>query len=131
VGGSTVCGSSFLSLAEAAVHELSICGAIAGIVRERAGDRQVETVHLQVGQLRQIVPDTLIYCWSLVTADTALGGSRIAVESIAAKIVCRSCTATMEIGDLPIFVCQKCQGADVEVIAGEEFLITSLDLAEA
>lgn len=113
------------------MHELSICGAIAGIVTERAGDRRVETIHVQVGQLRQIVPDTLTYCWSLVTADTTLGGSRIAVESIPAKIACRTCGGTMEIGDLPVFVCGKCQGVDVEVIAGEEFLITSLDLAEA
>jgi len=113
------------------VHELSICGAIAGIVTERAGDRRVATINVRVGQLRQIVPDTLTYCWSLVTADTALGGSRIAVESIPAKIACRSCGTSMEVGDLPVFICGHCQGVDVEVVAGEEFLITSLELAEA
>ena len=44
---------------------------------------------------------------------------------------CRTCGGTMEIGNLPVFICSKCQGVDVEVIAGEEFLITSRDLAEA
>jgi hydrogenase nickel incorporation protein HypA/HybF len=113
------------------VHELSICGAIAGIVTERAGDRRVRTVYLQVGQLRQVVPDTLVYCWTLVTADTALDGSRIAVERIAARITCRTCAATRDMGDVPSFLCTACAGTDIDVVAGEEFLITSLELAEA
>lgn len=113
------------------MHELSICNAIAGIVTQRAGPRRVQTVHLQVGQLRQIVPDTLTYCWTLITADTALDGSRIAVESIPAAIACTACGASMEMGDRPSFACASCRGTDVRVVSGEEFLITSLDLAEA
>lgn len=112
------------------MHELSICGAIAGIVSQRAGDRRVETIHVQVGQLRQIVPDTLVYCWGMVTADTPLDGSRIAVENIPARIACRRCLSTYEVGDHPVFVCSACSGADVEVVSGEEFLITSLDVVE-
>lgn len=41
------------------MHELAICGSIADIVKRRAADRQVAAVHLRIGQLRQIVPDTL------------------------------------------------------------------------
>ena len=33
-------------------------------------------------------------------------------------------------GDLPSFACAACGGIDVEIVAGEEFLITSLELAE-
>lgn len=112
------------------MHELSICGSIASIVTKKAGDRRVDTVHLQVGQLRQIVPDTLVYCWSLVSADTGLAGAELAIERIPARITCRSCAATIEIGDFPIFVCTGCGGVDVEVVSGEEFMITSLELAE-
>ena len=113
------------------MHELSLCGAIVGIVTQHAGDRRVEAVHVQVGQLRQVVPDTLVYCWSLVTADTALDGSRMAIENVPAKITCRTCSATHDVGEVPSFVCSECAGTDVEVVAGEEFLITSLELAEA
>jgi Zn finger protein HypA/HybF involved in hydrogenase expression len=35
-----------------------------------------------------------------------------------------------EIGDLPVFACGACGGVDAEVTSGEEFLVTSLDLAE-
>ena len=112
------------------MHELSVCGSIAAIVMRRAVGREVRTIHVRIGQLRQIVPDTLVYCWDLVSADTALAGSRLEVESIPARIRCRACDRTAELGDLPVFACGGCKGIDVEVVSGEEFLITALDLAE-
>ncbi len=112
------------------MHELSICGSIADIVRRHAADRQVETIHVQVGQLRQIVPDTLVYCWSLVSAETGLSGSVLAVESVRARITCHACGSTTEIDEFPVLRCGTCGGADVAVVAGDEFMITSLELAE-
>ena len=112
------------------MHELSICNSIADIVERHAAGRPVETIHVQVGQLRQIVPETLVYCWGLVSAETSLAGSALTVEEIAARIACRACGSEMEIGPFPVFVCAACQATDVVVLSGEEFLITSLDLAE-
>ena len=112
------------------VHELSICSSIADIARRRAAGRTITVINVRVGQLRQIVPDTLVYCWSLISEETALAGSRIVVESVPARIRCRSCQHTADVGDLPAFACAACGGIDVEIVAGEEFLITSLELAE-
>ncbi len=114
----------------AEVHELSICSSIADIVRRHAPDRQVETIHVQVGQLRQIVPDTLVYCWTLVSADTSLDGSVLDVEQIPARIACVACGYSAEVGPLPSFVCAKCACTEITVTSGEEFMITSLDLVE-
>jgi hydrogenase nickel incorporation protein HypA/HybF len=112
------------------MHELSICSSIADIARRRADGRAISVINVRVGQLRQIVPDTLVYCWSLVSEETTLAGSRIVVESVAARIRCRSCERTADVGDLPVFACAGCGGIDVQVVAGEEFLITSLELAD-
>ena len=112
------------------MHELSICSSIADIARRRADGRPVSVINVRVGQLRQIVPDTLAYCWTLVSEQTPLAGSRIVVESVPARIRCRSCGHTAELGDLPTFACGACGGIDVAVVAGEEFLITSLELAD-
>ena len=113
------------------MHELSICSSIADIARRRADGRAVSVINVRVGQLRQIVPDTLVYCWGLLCEDTALAGSRIIVETVPARIRCRSCERTADVGDLPVFACAGCGGIDVEIVAGEEFLITSLELADA
>lgn len=112
------------------MHELSICRSIVDIVSRHAAGREVRAVHLQVGQLRQIVPDTLVYCWGLMNADSPLAGSTLQVESIPAALRCRACAASTTI-TAPVLVCGSCSGTDVEIVSGEEFLITTLDLAEA
>ena len=112
------------------MHELSICGSIADIVTRRAEGRPVDTIHVQVGQLRQVVPDTLVYCWSLVSANTVLDGSHIEIDTVPARIECRTCGSNHEVGDYPILLCAKCDSADVQILTGEEFLVTALELAE-
>ena len=112
------------------MHELSICGSIADIVTRRAAGRPVKVINVRAGQLRQIVPDTLVYCWELVSADTPLVGSRISVESVQARIRCRACDQVTDVGAVPVFACGGCGGFDAEVVSGEEFLITSLELEQ-
>ena len=111
------------------MHELSICGSIADIVTRRAEGRAVKVINVRVGQLRQVVPDTLVYCWELASADTPLAGSRISIETVPARIRCRSCDQVTDVGAIPVFACGGCGGFDAEVVSGEEFLITSLELA--
>lgn len=110
------------------VHELSICGSIADIVTRHAAGRPVKVINVRVGQLRQVVPDTLVYCWELVSAETPLAGSRISVEPVPVRVRCRSCERVTDVGAIPVFACGGCGGFDVEVVSGEEFLITSLEL---
>ncbi|MBV9057527.1 MAG: hydrogenase maturation nickel metallochaperone HypA [Pseudonocardiales bacterium] len=38
------------------MHELSICRSIARIVAQYVEDREVRTIHVRVGQLRQVIP---------------------------------------------------------------------------
>ncbi len=113
------------------MHELSLCGAIADIATRRAGERSVEVIHVQIGQLRQVVPDTLVFCWSLVTADTALDGSVLEVERVPALLKCRQCGAESDLSDSFTFVCTGCAGIDVAIISGEELLVTAVELVEA
>ena len=113
------------------MHELSLCGAIADIVARRAGERQVDVIHVRIGQLRQVVPDTLEFCWSMVSSGTELDGSALAISRIPAVLVYRSCGTEGGLGDDICFACSACGGVDVEVRAGEEFLVTELELAGA
>jgi hydrogenase nickel incorporation protein HypA/HybF len=112
------------------MHELSLCSAIADIVTRRAADRPVDVIHLRIGQLRQVVPETLEFCWRMVTEGTALGGSVLEVERIHAVLHCRSCNAERVLGDDFVFACAECGGLDMDVQQGEECLVTSFDLAE-
>ena len=109
------------------MHELSICQSIAEIVEEAAEGRTVETVRLDVGQLRQVVPDTLVHSWEIVTRGTPLDGTQLEIEYIPGSFDCASCGRTTSI-DIPMFRCE-CGSIDVDVTAGQELMVTSLDLA--
>lgn len=110
------------------MHELSICSSMVGIVREHAAGRDVRAVHVRIGEMRQIVPDTLVYCWSLVTEDSELAGVELRVERIPAKIRCAGCGHEETLTELA-FVCGSCSADAVDLVEGDEFLITSLELA--
>jgi len=112
------------------VHELSLCGAIADVATRHAGPRRVKVIHLRIGQLRQVVPDTLAFCWTLVSEDTDLAGSVLAVERVPARLRCRACNEPFALDGTIAFVCPACMSLDVEVVSGEDFDVTALDLAE-
>ncbi|HVE25710.1 MAG TPA: hydrogenase maturation nickel metallochaperone HypA [Sporichthya sp.] len=113
------------------MHELSLCRTIFTIVERTAAGRQVETIHVQVGRLRQVVPDTLRYCWGLLSESTPLAGSVLEVESMPAVVACSRCQAHTHLTDALLVVCGDCGAVDVEVVSGEEFLLTTLDLVSA
>ncbi|MGQ0847424.1 MAG: hydrogenase maturation nickel metallochaperone HypA [Sporichthyaceae bacterium] len=111
------------------MHELSLCAAIADIAARRAGDRRVEVVHLRVGQLRQVVPDALEFCWSMLVEDTDLAGASLDLDLVDAVLDCRGCGTRTAVAFPPSLSCGACGGFDVCVLTGEEFEVVALDLA--
>ncbi len=109
------------------MHELSLCGAIVDVVTTHAGGRSVRQVNVKVGYLRQVVPDTLQFCWNATVAGTDLADTLLDVDYIPATIRCGSCSAVTTLHE-PVLRCGTCAAADVELVTGEEFLVESIDL---
>lgn len=112
------------------MHELSLCGAIADIVSRRAGERRVGIIHLRIGELRQVIPDTLAFCWTLVTADTELDGSILEVERVAPVLHCRACGRDERLTGVIAFACPACGDINVDAVAGEEFEVIAFEPAQ-
>lgn len=64
------------------MHELSLCESIYGIADRARQGRTVETIHIEAGEFRQVVPETLERCWALVTDGTDLNGSNLQVDVV-------------------------------------------------
>ena len=111
------------------VHELSLCNAIAATVTDHAAGRPIRSVRLQIGAFRQVVPDTLRFCWSARTVDSVLAGSVLDIVEVPAVVECRTCAAATTLTE-PLLVCASCGGREVELVSGEEFLIESIDVGE-
>lgn len=110
------------------MHELSICEAIATAVVQHAGGRRVHAVRLRVGALRQVVPDTLTFCWSVVGRGPLLAGSVLEIETIPGEVACGDC-GTQEVLSQFVLRCRHC-GGPVAVVAGEELLVTTIDVVD-
>ncbi len=111
------------------VHELSLCHAIAGVVKTHAAGRRVDVVRVRVGALRQVVPDSLLFCWTIVREHEHLGDAELELERVPAAVDCRGCGRQSEIASRWSVCCPSCGSGDVAVVRGDEFLVTSIDVA--
>jgi len=110
------------------MHELSLCRSIDTIVRRAAPGRKVEVIELDIGELRQVVPSTLQYCWDIVSRGAELEGARLEVRRLPGVVECRDCGSRTTLGALPILKCDSCGGTAVDIVGGEEFMVNSLQL---
>lgn len=110
------------------MHELSLCRSIFAIVDRARGPRSVTSVQVQVGHLRQVVPETLVHCWQVVTDDTPLGGSVLEVDHIPIELRCTGCSATTSAPHRLVLTCGTCGSGDVAVTRGEELMVMSMQL---
>jgi hydrogenase nickel incorporation protein HypA/HybF len=109
------------------MHELSIAESVVEAVLERTGDKKVTCVRLAVGKLAGVVPDALTFCFELAAAGTALEGAKLEIVDLPGRAHCRGCDKDFEKDDL-ILLCE-CGSADVEVVAGRELSVTSVEVA--
>jgi hydrogenase nickel incorporation protein HypA/HybF len=84
-----------------------------------------------VGALRQVVPESLTFCWNIVRDHTDLFDTELELELVPAEVRCKACGRTSEIASKWSLYCPLCASADIEVLRGEEFLVTSLDVSDA
>lgn len=109
------------------MHELSLCKAIADTAIGHAGGRTVERISLQIGHLRQVVPETLQSCWQMRSANGPMSDCVLDVDYVPATIDCRACSETTRL-DQPMLRCGACDSTDVVLTSGDEFLILSIDV---
>ena len=109
------------------MHELAIAESVVDTVAERLPGAQVTCVHLEIGALSGVVPDSIRFCFDLATEGTGLAGARLEITEPPAWCRCRACGAEFR-PDSPIVLC-PCGSPDVAVLAGEELKIVSVQVA--
>ncbi len=112
------------------MHELSLSSAVVNTAVKHAGGRRVSVVNLRVGQLRQVIPDTLEFYFEFVARDTVCEEARLEQEVIGARLRCRPCGLEWAI-EIPAFRCPTCGGSEVEIASGDEFEVESIEVEEA
>jgi hydrogenase nickel incorporation protein HypA/HybF len=115
------------------MHELSIASSIVESVSESAaaypGARVLE-VRLRVGALASVVEDSLQFCWTIVTEDTPLAGSRLIVHTLPIVIHCANCETDSELNGVQNFHCPRCGQIAADFRQGRELEIESIEIED-
>ncbi|MEV3931762.1 hydrogenase maturation nickel metallochaperone HypA [Streptomyces sp. NPDC049944] len=106
------------------MHELSITRSMVDAVCERASGRRVHVVRVRVGALTAVVPDSMRFCFDLVTEGTVAQGAVLEIDQPQGTARCRSCGDQFTLNDL-VLLC-PCGSADVDVTSGRELEIISM-----
>jgi hydrogenase nickel incorporation protein HypA/HybF len=111
------------------MHEMSIAQNIVEIVDDASGGKPdiVEQVFVDVGTLVAVVPDSLEFCYSAITAGTPLEQSRIVIRVIPVRVHCAECDRTSEVESF-VFRCPGCDGTSLQVLSGNELSVTEIEV---
>lgn len=115
------------------MHELTVA-----IQIRRALEAELDTdpeplvataVRIQVGALSGVVPEALEFAWPHAVADSrALSGARLDIDRIDIQLHCPACAEGYVVSELTSMRCPSCRAAGVQIIAGDELDIASVDL---
>ncbi len=112
------------------MHELAVTESILAITlnhAEKAAARRVTDIHLVIGQLSSIVDDSVQFYWDMISENTLAQGAQLHFNRIPARMKCLSCGQVFEMpGRLE--PCPTCQSYTLQVTAGEEFYIESIEI---
>jgi hydrogenase nickel incorporation protein HypA/HybF len=109
------------------MHELAMARAIVAIAGEEAEGYRVTRVRVRIGHLRQVVPSALCRAFTIAAAGTPVAGAQLEIEHVPVAGRCRACGEESAMSGLPLR-CGACGGLEVDVVAGEELLVESIEL---
>ena len=115
------------------MHEMSIVEALLDSVRQQLRaypDGQVRVVCIRVGQLRQVEPQMLEFCYTAAVRDTPLEGSRLEIQQVEATARCAVCSLEFAVEE-NWFECPRCRASGAQLLTGEELDLMSMELEEA
>ncbi|MBU0982864.1 MAG: hydrogenase maturation nickel metallochaperone HypA [candidate division Zixibacteria bacterium] len=112
------------------MHELAMADSIVtGVLEEigRRGITRVLAVGLEVGELMDVVPDSLKFGFEVAVRGTELAGARLEITEVPLTAECPGCTQSFRV-EKYLFVCPICGNRDINVLTGKELRVTFLEI---
>ena len=112
------------------MHEMSIAQSVIDIIKEEMHKNNVKilkSVRLHIGQMSAIVPDSLSFCFEVITTGTDLEGARLIMDIIPLRGYCQECKDEFEIEDYA-FSCPSCKSTEIKTIGGQDLSIVEMEV---
>jgi hydrogenase nickel incorporation protein HypA/HybF len=114
------------------MHELSVAQNIVEIIQQHVPESELEhvaAVRLKIGAVAGIVPESLVFSFQAITADSSLFHAHLEIECIPFRIHCNTCHATTG-NDVGFALCDACGSTDTKTLSGTELNIVEIELGE-
>ena len=110
------------------MHEMSIAMQVIESVQSVAAEHdlaRVEEVHLDVGEMRQIVPEAMQTAFEVIAEGTVAQGATLTLREVPLRGTCRACGHRYK-PEIANYLCPECCRAAVEITEGNEILLRSV-----
>lgn len=112
------------------MHELAVTQSILKIAldhAEKAHANRVTDLNIVMGELSSMVDDSIQFYWDIIAKDTIAENAVLHFRRVPVEFQCLSCSGKYHPTDGEM-ICPTCGGAGAKIIAGEEFLLESIDV---
>ena len=113
------------------MHEMGLALQIVEIAKAsipaELANARVERVNLKVGKMAAVVPESLRFCFEVITRNTPLEGAELHMEEVPVVARCHACRHEWTLAG-PVFRCPACESGDVEMISGRELDIVPIEV---
>ncbi len=113
------------------MHELSLAMAlveqIEEVVRQEKATRVLE-LQVVIGAYSGVELEPFEFCFPLAAEGSVAEGAKLRIEKVPVRIRCGEC-GKESVPELPSVACTLCGSWGVEIIAGKEFLLRSLEVS--
>jgi hydrogenase nickel incorporation protein HypA/HybF len=113
------------------MHELAVTEQILDLAEHHAAEAggHVTDLYLVIGELSTIVDDSIQFYWDIISQGTACAGAQLHFARIPARLQCRDCGGEYGLANGLLTVCPVCGHGRVDILAGQEFRLESLEIA--
>jgi len=112
------------------MHEMAIAQSILDITMDtaaRSGAKKVTCIKLLIGQMTQVEPEALRFCFSAMAAGSLAAGAELEITIVPLVGHCRDCGGEYLIENFR-FLCSACGSAALELISGRELRVEYLEV---
>ena len=112
------------------MHEMSIAQSLVEILQDemvKHHAQSLKSVTLHIGQLSAIVPESLSFCFEVITSGTNMEGAKLQTEIIPLKARCLDCESVFEIENYA-FHCSHCGSVNLDMESGRDLSIIDMEV---
>lgn len=112
------------------MHELSLaCQMVEEVeaIATRENAQEIVSLTVSLGALSGVDREALEFAYPAAVEGTQMENTVLIIEEIPTTVLCSECGATTY-PDIPMIECGACGSSNVEIIAGKDLLIKSIEL---